>query len=618
MPKPPGSGPSVSLWLTGLTSSSLAGVGLLLCQWLFSPPNAGDAGNQRQLSSVGTFESRDSNPVVQPAVNARRAIVDASGLPNADANSQSPPASPPQQSKTLAQSGRMPETASQPSPRENAFREIVPAWADVNDSVRIPFPDIVADDSLPAVSGVRPAFLQFKRSLYDVNTGHEVAKLPAEFSSDKALLSSDGRRIARYRDSGSRLSAIYIHSTEAAADVRKLDMSRYREIHWIQFLNSTQLLVLGTLENASQWSVWNVDSGENVAEFMCIPPSSGTRFCLNLSGSRMAMMSANQSIQIYNLINGQVEKTLEDLSSIGDRSLVSLRELRFSPDGKELAAIFYPSSIAVWSVDGTLLEQESIPEIQYNVLHEDTGFCWLPDGSGWLVAGRKLIDRKSFSVAWEIRSGQNDPGSAGFACFLSQDQVLVSSGADKARQLVPLRIPWNDITKKLALLATSESVAIKAGAAVSVKLEVGGVRLASEETVNATLRAAVAEVLSAAGLQDASGQPVQMVVRSAEMPVADRSRGLFSLIPAQDVGSSEKTDTQVTIVIELRDSATGDLYWQSQVETSGAFAVRGEISEQSLRDAAFSSAMERITRIRLPTRLCKGSRIGIPVVSNVP
>ena len=109
-----------------------------------------------------------------------------------------------------------------------------------------------------------------------------------------------------------------------------------------------------------------------------------------------------------------------------------------------------------------------------------------------------------------------------------------------------------------------------------------------------------------------------MVDRSAEIPVADRSRGLFSLIPAQDVGSSEKTDTQVTIVIELRDSTTGDLYWQSQVETSGAFAVRGEISEQSLRDAAFSSAMERITRIRLPTRLCKGSRIGIPVVSNVP
>lgn len=513
-----------------------------------------------------------------------------------------------------------PSASSEPAAAAE-FPPVNHAWADVKESLRISIPEKPGDSRRPQFSGIRPEFIQFNRSLINVGTGREIAKLPAEFSSDSALVSSDGAYVLRYNGrSGSRLTTVYVHQVKSPSTFSRIDCTRFRSMKFIHLLTPRLLLVVGDTSSSDRWTIWNIETGAEVASFKIADDERNfgqNHYSVNPVGNRLLVTGSYGGGRLFDLMTGQIDAQLESLPTTEDPYVAHGRPV-FSPDGKEIAAIVNPSQIAVWSEDGRLIQHETVPGLAGKPYQEVTSLDWLPDSSGWFVNGRQLIDRTTSIVLWELLPDRLHIDRDTTSCVLSRNQVLVVSGEDDDRELMPVRIPWDKIEEKLLAIRTSEPVELKAGASVSVILDIGELRLATSEQVSAQLKQSAQELLKNTGLQDAPNQPIQLVLRHAE--AAERNRlggGLFAVPGGGDAGQ-RASDTKISTVIELLDSKTNSLYWRGQHEATGWLHVRENQTEQALRDAAFAEAIKQIGRVVLPTRVFPGDRQGLPIQSPAP
>lgn len=554
---------------------------------------------------TGASTASTKNPPAASSV----ADAPAKDSPEASANPVGKPSS--EMAANVAPAGLQGETAS-----KSVSNSIHP-WADVKASLRIPLPRAPGDDSAPSFSGLRPQYVQFKRSLYEVNTGRVVAKLPAEFSSDRALVSSDGAYIVRYNGApGARLTTLYVHPVKTPETFVRIDCTRFRSVHAVRLISAGQLLVIGETSSSDRWVIWNIETGEEVCSFQMADFNSSSIMDVNPEGTRL-LLGYLGSAQVYDLMTGQIDAQLQKPESLSPSEFLHVRHMCFSPDGHEIVGIIHPSQIAVWSSDGTLLLHESIPSDGRTYLSTETGISWLPDSSGWLVGG-ELIDRKTMSVIWQFGAQLRSSDRSAKSCFLSQDQVLVVGGEDDSRELMPLRIPWDKINEKLKPVHAQQPLELKPGSAVSLFVQVGQLRLANNEQVSVALQAAGLAMLQTAGLKEAANQPVRLVVRHDEAPVQSRVRNrMFSLLAGGGPGEGV-SDTQVITTIELQDAKTDVVYWRSQTDSEGWFHARDNVSEQGLRDAAFNHGLELLKQVALPSKLYPVADTGLPIQSIVP
>lgn len=501
------------------------------------------------------------------------------------------------------------------------FPPVNHAWADVKESMRISIPEKSGESRRPQFSGIRPEFIQFNRSLINVGTGREIAKLPAEFSSDSALVSSDGAYVLRYNGrSGSRVTTVYVHQVKSPATFSRIDCTRFRSMKFIHLLTPRLLLVVGDTSSSDRWTIWNIETGAEVASFKIANNERDfgrNSYCVNPAGNRLLVTGGYGGGRLFDLMTGQIAAQLESLPKTDDPYIAQGRPT-FSPDGKEIAAIVTPSQIAVWSEDGRLVQHETVPGLAGKIYQEVASLDWMPDSSGWFVNGSQLIDRTTSMVLWELIPDRMRIDRDTTSCVLSRNQVLVVSGDGDDREFMPVRIPWDKIEEKLQAIRTSEPVELKAGVSVSVVLDIRELRLATSEQVSAQLKQSVQELLKNTGLQDAPNQPVQLVLRHVEVAERNRlNRGLFTNPGGGDAGQGP-SDTKISTVVELRDSQTNSLYWRGQHEATGWLYVRENQTEQALRDAAFAEAIKQIGRVVLPTRVFPGDRQGLPIQSPAP
>jgi predicted Zn finger-like uncharacterized protein len=88
--------------------------------------------------------------------------------------------------------------------------------------------------------------------------------------------------------------------------------------------------------------------------------------------------------------------------------------LSFAPDGKQLAGLFQVGDtkrLLAWNLNAATasarfkLDQEAVPNVQ---VYQGPVLDWLPDGSGWVVYGRRIIDAKSGAYYWPIAAKDSD------------------------------------------------------------------------------------------------------------------------------------------------------------------------------------------------------------------
>lgn len=499
------------------------------------------------------------------------------------------------------------------------FPDVNHAWGDVKGSLRIPIPRKPGDDRLPQFSSTRPLFVQFGRSVFEVRTGREIAKLPAEFASDIGLVNSDGTYVVRFNNRpGATPTTIYVHKMQTPASFTRIDCTRYRSVSNVRLITPKLLVVVGETSSSLRWTIWNIESGQEIASFKISDDNHDYRdghLCINPAGTKMLVTARFGGGRIYDLMTGQIESQLEPLPRLKDR-YESLGPPEYSPDGKEIAAFAEPAQIAVWSEDGTLIQHETVPGIRSLAYQGGLSLRWLPDSSGWFFGGSQLIDRKTSMIVWELVGDRHTFDRTPENCVLSQGQVLVTSGDDEDRELMPVRIPWDKINEKLEPIRTNEPVELKPGASLSVFLEVGELRLATNEQVTAQLKQSVGQLLSNTNLKEAPNQPIRLVVRHVE--AAEQNRLGSGFLFGGGNGGQSPMDTKMVTTIEIQDSKTNSLYWRGQLETTGWLYVRENQTEQALRDAAFAKALEEIGRVVLPTKVFPGEREGLPIRTPAP
>ncbi len=118
--------------------------------------------------------------------------------------------------------------------------------------------------------------------------------------------------------------------------------------------------------------------------------------------------------------------------------------LAFSPDGQSLAGLFRidnSTRILAWNLDaGTgsahlMLDPAAVPKVS---VYQGPALEWLPEGDGWLLYGRALVDRKSGAVYWRLPAEDRDwtPRHV-----LPGGRVAYVKGSGKERALVVEPLP---------------------------------------------------------------------------------------------------------------------------------------------------------------------------------
>ncbi len=533
-----------------------------------------------------------------------------------------------------------PEPAQQPHPtatpqstqeKEQNDEPVVPPkyaavpvdWQSVPVSARIPIPLEIAETAQPAFSSMRPNFVCYKRALFDVNTGKRIADLPAEFISSRVLVSPDGRTFARIEgQNSSQIKDVFLHSMDNLKESIRISTSRYQHVHWVQFLNQQMLIIYARTPESGEWTIWDTASGKLIRTIVGLGPDSYESVaCVSPSGTLVAAACEDDRIRIFDMENGGVRAAVHLERKLGKYSVpIEFLALQFSPDSQELVAFGPFGKLGVWTTDGTLLHEESIPELLPRSFDKPVSLSWLADSSGWLVGNNMIIDRQSMSVVWVGDSRPGERCDEPMSCVLNQDQILVTVGDDEGRELVPMKIPWDKISGPLEALRKSSTISLKPGSNVSLKVTLGDIRLSESQSVSTAVRDAITDRIQSCGLSVVENQPVQLMVKYSEVAVNDRAvaGGLLGILLPREEKKSNVKDTKATLILELQDSTSGQIYWQETIEHTGGFLVDGEVTEQSLRDSAFKLTLQRLILTELPTQLHSEKSKVLPIHSFLP
>jgi hypothetical protein len=113
-------------------------------------------------------------------------------------------------------------------------------------------------------------------------------------------------------------------------------------------------------------------------------------------------------LQLYDLTTAELAGELPlpaDSQTVG---------LSFSPDGKLLAGLFKEGGatrLLAWNLDGGTgsarftLGSEAVPKVE---AYLGPALDWMPDNSGWVVYGRRIVDRQIGEYYWPIPAEKRD------------------------------------------------------------------------------------------------------------------------------------------------------------------------------------------------------------------
>jgi WD40 repeat protein len=244
------------------------------------------------------------------------------------------------------------------------------------------------------------------REVYDLRDKKRVGRLRGRYPLDKPFaLSSDGTLFAgKSREGGG--PAIFLISTKSGKALKRLPMDS-SFVDFVAFAGPKRVLTSHLGDKVI--AVWDARSGEHLRDIRPGRDLDPESIALSPGGRYLALASkGDHLVAVYDLDKGeQVGAAEVPKNGIFDLTCCGLA---FSPDGKELAGIFdaFGLFLIVYKLsDGTVATRHDLgdkvePKPEFR--REQRGIEWLPDGSGWLLAGRCIVDREAGRVVMSAPS----------------------------------------------------------------------------------------------------------------------------------------------------------------------------------------------------------------------
>ncbi len=261
-----------------------------------------------------------------------------------------------------------------------------------------------------------------------------------------------------------------------------------------------------------------------------------------------------------------------------------LKTLTFSPGGEELVAVTERPSprLLCWDNRGKLVFDRFINMTGFGI---DVGVHWLPGGRGWIVNGY-VIDRKAGRV---VLVAAPPFGIDAQPVPLDENRLLGFFGSRD--QMTTFHIPWKEIDEALAYMNSDKPAILRPGQAVSLRMQLEGLRGDRQKTETA-LAEALGKRLEREGFKVIRDAPVVMQIVFTEkagerLPIIEGGRFGFG---GHDTGQ-KATEAHGSLLLELLRRDQERPFWSEDLQSSSS---RLQLFEETINDATLREDMLRM------------------------
>lgn len=204
-------------------------------------------------------------------------------------------------------------------------------------------------------------------------------------------------------------------------------------------------------------------------------------------GDKVSVMTLADGRYAGNLAAPLRDPTSRSTWTLGARDI---KDLEFSPDGQEMAAIYSSYSnfnkqrLVVWNGNGQITHDIPL-NIPYGRLN---AYClsWLPDQKGWIVDGN-IIDRETKKITVQFKRSRNDTDEIA----VLDKYFLMGRFGESAESLTMIGLPWEEVERSLEAMNSTENAIIGPGVKLSLYVYMRGQRSESIDKARAIVGDAI-------------------------------------------------------------------------------------------------------------------------------
>lgn len=350
-------------------------------------------------------------------------------------------------------------------------------------------------------------------------------------------------------------------------------------------------------------------------------------------GRFLALNSEYDQVMVFDAEQGTIAGTIQVPKSGEDGGSISFESLSFTPDGQQVAVLLEGASetrvVAYDLSTGKPAGEHVVPGHISLGTHAASSYDGpklqpMPDGKGWLLFGRLLLDRETGLVVWHLRSAEgNYENSERFP--IPGDGLLLVSGQNRAKYLTRMQIPRKEIDASLKALADGAPALLKPGQPVNLQITVGNLRGGSPEQTKSALEELIGKRLDADDIKvEEASQPMLVKVQYGESAgetlqefTGDRRSAILG--GGTPTGRTvQATQGVISITFVSRDKKR--TYWTGNAEMNPRrLTIRqGEANDQAARDAMFDMLKYSISGQTTPYFIPEDSKLSmLPVLTEL-
>jgi hypothetical protein len=455
----------------------------------------------------------------------------------------------------------------------------------------------------------------------DLSTGHaRDVDLPKEHSwHELRTLSGDGKLLAMAleakRDLGTPVGVFALETGEKLAEIP--GGGGDRSIGFLAFSGTKWLLIGVEHSRQSGIEVWEIATNRMIRKIKA--ESFGRQEGSVTGDGRYLAFMADDNVFVYEVHSGQRLATMrnppahprggapadpkggapaDSRRTVYDSAfrLGRMWGLQFSPSGRELAGAFSQEDgvrLVCWNTRGEIVWDEEVAVQVFDAREE--GLTWAPDGSGWLLAGQYLVDRRSKKLVWVLPVHYRvNPA----ARFLDASHVLASGDGV---QLRVWEIPWAAIRKSLAAMSDKTPSLVRPGQSVTLAVNVTGA-IGDPQQAKTMIVEALTKRLARDKIKVADGQAAVLSVRLAEkqgeaLKIVEKQNPFD--IHGHDTGRTAR-EASGDLVVELLSSAGGEPFWSQTLRAESGRSFNEDINDQTMRKSMLEQLTRRMSGLELP------------------
>ena len=449
----------------------------------------------------------------------------------------------------------------------------------------------------------------------DVQKQLVVREFDAEYGGGPTSLGGNGKYFAA-TDKGKNASgaSVIVWDTETGKEVLRIDQSEINNfVDNLIMVRDRYVAVAGRSDNIVK--VWNVETGEKVKELStkseCRKIGDG-QLAFTQDGNYCAIV-ADERIEVISVATGKMAAYMQTSSDQEVFVNAWIQDLQFSPDSQEIAAVTtHPDpTLLVWNNRGKLVVKRGYKLPGRKAFWEHK-FQWLPDGSGWLIAG-SLLDRQSQRIVMSIE----EEFARDLSVFVKDENHLIGRFSDNSTVLRSAKIPWDDIRKSLAAIESDDENYLSPSKPVSIKFEFEKLRGDSQSAID-LLTKALTERLSKDGFKVIEGADTYFLLRFSEaagdtLPIYE-SQFPGLMFGGRDTGR-KATEAKGQLIIELFTPHSNKPLYRESVKGQSSRTFSEEINDQSIRTSMLRSLRFQLDNLNIPYFIPKDKSMkGLPLI----